>query len=127
MGVMQGKAFDATNFAKYGHTLETSEDFEYRINKWWSRTLQTFSALQDRVPPYNVLIVTHGGLIRTLVRTLVGSRKLTIAPGVATDTICLNVSITQIEIDGSGKGVVIRYGDTSHLITKAVENNADEI
>lgn len=127
MGMMQGKVLDATSFAKYGDTLEKSEDFAYRINKWWSDTLQKFSALQDRVPPYNVLIVSHGGWIQTLVRTLVGSRKLTIALGVTIDTRCLNVSITRIETDGNRKGVVVQYGDTSHLITKAVENNVDVI
>lgn len=127
MGDLQGKVFSSEAMSKYSHTMERSEDFAVRASKWWSTTLQRLSELQaHQEQPYNVLIVSHGGWIQTLMRTLVNSRKLKVAKGVAINS-CLNVSVTTIETDGNRKGVVVKYGDVSHLITKAVASNADEL
>jgi broad specificity phosphatase PhoE len=107
--------------------MEKTELFAGRTIKWWNASiLQYLSNLPARDTPYEVLIVGHGGWIGTLVRTLVNSRKLKIAEGIAIGK-CLNVSVTRIEMEDNRNGTVTKYGDISHLVGKVVQTNADEL
>lgn len=126
MGNLQGKVYSPGVMTQHSASTERPADFAGRAIKWWNSTLQSLSSLPERDLPYRVLVVSHGGWIQTLVQTLVNSRKLRVATGVVIRS-CLNVSITTIEMGGGRKGVVVKFGDISHLITKAVTRNADEL
>ena len=135
MGDLQGKPLlpaatlseNPTTMQSENSSIEKTELFAGRTIKWWNTSiLQYLSNLPARDTPYEVLIVSHGGWIATLVRTLVNSRKLKIAEGIATGK-CLNVSVTRIEMQDNRNGTVTKYGDISHLVGKVVQTNADEL
>jgi broad specificity phosphatase PhoE len=109
-------------------SIETSESFVGRALEWWNNSvLQYLSTAPARDTPYQILVVSHGGWIGTLVRTLVNSRKLRTAEGIALGK-CFNVSVTRIEMTDDRDGRVTKYGDISHLVSKRVETiNADEV
>lgn len=132
---MQGKSAQALEGVKLvvsaDNTLESSPFFAARAVTWWNRTiLQRTESLPQENRPYHILVTSHGGFIATLVQTLIQSRKLRCAPGVVIWR-CVNSSVAVIEVDETQKGVVIQYGDASHLedakLEGAVESNADEI
>lgn len=85
----------------------------------------SLSSLQTNTTS-NVLVVSHGGVIGTLAVGLLGSRKLRCAKGVAVGR-CMNASISVVEVDENGKGVLVSFGDTTHLDGELVEVNVDEM
>jgi broad specificity phosphatase PhoE len=127
MGDLQGKAVTPTTLASQNSSIEKTEQFANRAVKWWNTLiLQYLSALPARDTPYQILVVSHGGWIGTLVRTLINSRKLMKADDITIGK-CLNVSVTKIEMEDNRNGTVTKYGDVSHLVGKFVETNADEL
>ena len=76
--------------------------------------------------PAHILAVSHGGLIGSLVKDLVGSRKLQAAEGVGVG-MCFNASISVIEVYGDRKGLLVSYADTTHLNVNLVQENADVV
>jgi len=105
-------------------SIEKTELFAGRAIKWWNTSiLHYLVTLPARETPYEILVVSHGGWIGTLVRTLVNSRKLK-AEGITIGK-CLNVSLTRIEMEDNQNGTVTKYSDVSHLVGKFVETNAD--
>jgi len=130
LGDLQGKAITspiAKLSSSENPSIETTELFGSRTVKWWNGyILQYLSNLPSRDTPYGILIVSHGGWIGMLVRTLVNSRKLRTATGIAIGK-CLNVSVTRIEMEDNRNGIVTKYGDTLHLVGKYVQDNADEL
>lgn len=124
MGDLQGKPI--SKFPDTS-TMEKTEEFYGRAVEWWNLSIIHYLASQPaRDRPYDILVVSHGGLIGILLRTLINSKKLRRAEGVSIGK-CFNVSVTIIEMDDDEKGTVIKYGDISHLIRKVVETNADEV
>ena len=114
-------------------TVEPASSFAQRLSKWWNETiLQSVlskARQEEEEEEPNVLIVTHGGVIGTLVRNLLGSRKIRAAAGVVVVE-CKNASVTVIELHcGSGQGILTRYGDVAHLVDRdgLVETNVDEL
>jgi broad specificity phosphatase PhoE len=129
MGDLQGKAVSPIALPSENRSIEKTELFASRAVKWWNiSVVQYLSNLPTRDTPYQLLVVSHGGWIGMLVRTLVNSRKLRTAKGIAVGR-CLNVSVTRIEIDSEDNrnGTVTKYGDVSHLVGNFVETNADEL
>lgn len=127
MGDLQGKAMSSTTMPSKNSSIEKTEQFTSRAVQWWNTLfLPYLSALPARDTPYQILAVSHGGWIRTLVRTLINSRKLMKADDIAIGK-CLNVSVTKIEMEDNWNGTVTKYGDISHLVGKFVETNADEL
>lgn len=127
MGNLQGQAISPNAITSGNLSIETTELFAGRAVKWWNNSvLQYLSALPARDAPYEILVVSHGGWIGTLVRTLVNSRKLSVAEGIAIGK-CLNVSVTRIEMEDNRNGTVTKYGDISHLVGNWVETNVDEL
>jgi broad specificity phosphatase PhoE len=123
MGDLQGKK--NSRFSDHS-SIEKTELFYSRAVSWWNTSiLQYLGDLPTRKDPYNVLIVSHGGWIGTLVRTLINSRKLKTKEGVFVGN-CFNTSVATIEIETNGTATVVKYGDISHLIRKVVEVNSDE-
>ncbi|KAI0672863.1 phosphoglycerate mutase-like protein [Trametes maxima] len=121
--------------------LEPVAEFTARSAQWWGATIARhaqrkaaeLSALRaasaqdsdgDAFEPVHILAVSHGGLIGTLVTNLIGSRKVHAAEGVTIGR-CFNASISVIEIEEDGKGVLISYADTTHLDDDLVQDNAD--
>ncbi|KAI9065381.1 phosphoglycerate mutase-like protein [Trametes sanguinea] len=126
--------------------LEPINTFTSRSMKWWNDTIarhvQRRSALlnaglgsrpvigvdgeQDgrEFEPVHILVVSHGGLIGTLVTNLVGSRKVAVAEGVEIGR-CFNASISVVDVEESGKGVLVSYADTTHLSMEVLQENAD--
>ena len=105
--------------------MEGKESFIARSVNWWDTSLLRYlSSQQARNKPYHILVVSHGGLIGTLIRTLVKQKRLRMAQGVLVGK-CFNVSITRVEMDDSVTGTVVKYGDISHLIGKVIETNVD--
>ena len=100
--------------------------------KWWKTTILAYVAsLPDAVAEsadadtvVRVLVVSHGGFIKVLVRALVGGRHAQCAPGVDTGSPCVNTAVCEVEMEGK-KGIVLRYGDVSHLTVQAEQSNAD--
>ena len=74
--------------------------------------------------PIHILAVSHGGLIGSLVSNLLGSRKVRAAEGVSTGW-CYNASISVIDVEENGRGVLISYADTTHLDGDVLQHNAD--
>ena len=75
--------------------------------------------------PVQILAVSHGGLIGTLVTNLLGSRKLREGEGVVVGR-CFNASISVVDLYEDGKGVLVSYADTTHLnVDLVVKENAD--
>lgn len=122
--------------------------FSARVTGWWTAILHDLSVhwQSDTIaaPPdadqsdplsQHILVVTHGGVITTLVNTLVGGKLLRCASKVQLGK-CFNASITVIEVpvgmqirsDGSQDQVLVQYSDTSHLTgMKVVAKNADVV
>ncbi|KAF8891243.1 phosphoglycerate mutase-like protein [Infundibulicybe gibba] len=131
MGELQGKVVLPTEWANITptgtSTIETGTNFNARAIGWWNRwVLQYIRSLEKRDDPYNVLVVTHGGFINTLVRGLVDSRKARYGKGVTMKK-CVNCSITVIEVAASNKGIIVQCNDASHMAVSVVKANADEI
>ncbi|KAF9469299.1 phosphoglycerate mutase-like protein [Collybia nuda] len=134
MGDMQGKSAQALKGVRLvvstDRTVESGPFFAARAVTWWNRTiLQRTESLSQEDHPQHILVTSHGGFIATLVQTLIQSRKLNSAPGIVIWG-CVNSSVTIIEVNEKQKGVVIQYGNTSHLeganLDNVVEENVDE-
>ncbi|KAI0807774.1 hypothetical protein C8Q74DRAFT_1229241 [Fomes fomentarius] len=133
--------------------LEPIVDFMARSVKWWNEsilrhvqrnaselesklkllsaqapeptnTAADISGLELDFEPVHILVVSHGGLIGSLVTNLIGSRKVRAAEGV-TISRCFNASISVVELYPDGKGVLLSYADTTHLNGDLVQDNAD--
>lgn len=133
MGDLEAKKFSKGMRLAFANddTVEPASSFMQRLSKWWKETILQSAVSKTRQggeEGVNVLIVTHGGVIGTLVRNMLGSRKIRAAAGVVVVK-CKNASVTVIELDcGSGKeGVLTRYGDVAHLLDGLVETNVDEV
>ncbi|KAF7322318.1 Phosphoglycerate mutase-like protein [Mycena chlorophos] len=113
-------------------TIENTVAFSARTSGWWKRAiLQRTLSLPPREEPYNVLVVSHGGAIGTLVRGLIGTERAVLAAGVQISSL-KNVSITLLEVEKEKKpALVVKYGDVSHLEgdleSVLVRGNVDEV
>jgi len=131
MGGMQGKTVQTRLQAgSADQTIESGAFFAARAESWWIKYILEGTALLPRKSePYHILVTTHGGFIGTLVRSLVHRRKASCASGVVVQR-CLNSSVTIIDVDYMGQGVIVQFGDTLHLNDfgqGTVEDNVDEV
>jgi len=132
MGALQGKVWE--NKAQAcglgdDKTMESGAFFAARAESWWFQyILDATASFPRKDGPYHILVTTHGGFIGTLIRTLLRRKKARWAEGVVAQR-CLNTSVTIIEIDMAGQGLIIQSCDVTHLEGlmegKAVEDNAD--
>ena len=104
-----------------------------RAYAWWGEAVMPWVKAQDTAGPgdasvegrRDVLIVSHGGLIGTLLQALRSETAMRVDKGVQL-TKCMNASITTIVIDSrSTTGNLTRYSDVSHLAGPMVEENVD--
>lgn len=129
MGELQGKLLLPSARLVTDNTIETGTAFTTRATSWWNqRALHRTASFPPRDTPYHILVVTHGGFIRTLVKNLIQSRKARCDEGVVIWK-CFNSSVTIIEVGNDRKGIIMKYADISHLgaMADVVESNADEV
>lgn len=106
---------------------EQASDFAARAITWWDEIIVPYATHplpEDRTDPWNILVVSHGGFIGTIVTNLIGRGRMRCADGVIIGR-CWNGSLTEIELGEDEKATVVRYADISHLTEGAVEENAD--
>ncbi|CAL1705573.1 unnamed protein product [Somion occarium] len=128
MGDLQGRRLSELRNTSPAN-VESVSDFSKRAVRWWNSIVQrhVLSVQQEELEtPLNILVTTHGGLIRILLQGLIGSRKLRWGQGVKLGR-CLNASVTVINLEGNGKGEVVSFADTTHLNVELVEVNADTV
>ncbi len=72
-------------------------------------------------------MVSHGGFISTLVKTLLARGKMTGSEDHKGLWKCWNCSVTTIDIEKDGTARLVRYGDISHLDGKfkVIDSNVD--
>jgi len=132
MGEYQGKAMTKGMklAARNDSTVEPADDFISRVVSWWTETLQRIADAEARETPYHILVTSHGGVIGTLVKTLIQSGRAKLTKGVVIWR-CYNASITILEVEHDKKATVLQYSAVDHLMTKkaaaVVETNADEV
>ncbi|KAF9446338.1 phosphoglycerate mutase-like protein [Macrolepiota fuliginosa MF-IS2] len=126
MGELQGQVSGKTRLSGQDSEVETGPAFAKRAMAWWRKEVVEYTAsLPPRTNPYNILVVSHGGFIGTLMRSLIQSGGLRPEKGVVVGH-CPNASVSLIEWSGR-KGKLVQYGDASHLSTGPLGHNADEI
>ena len=151
MGDMQGKTISAWR-GPLPQDMEPAAAVAQRADQWWKSVVVRYvhsvvgrSRARERqepngpfagedevnpepVVPQAILVVSHGGLIRSLLQGLIGSRKVKWGDGMDADQSlfqCANASVTVIEIDRSGKGTLVLFADTAHLDSELVDGNVD--
>lgn len=137
MGELQGTPVfrDWKKAIKGGESLE---DYKHRTQNWWTTSLLpcALSSFSEVGEQRNILVMSHGGFITTLVRELLASGQLECANDIVMGQ-CFNTAVAVIEVHGRkvegekltiGKAVLVKYGDVSHLGTEEVrESNWDEL
>ncbi|KAM6500350.1 phosphoglycerate mutase-like protein [Amanita muscaria] len=113
MGNLQGKEWAFKMAGPVDETIERSDVFIKRINRWWEKHLASLPPKPDETA-HEMLVVSHGGVIGTLVRSLIRQQRLKCGQGVLV-LACQNTSVSVIEVEMDGKGVVKEYGNVSHL------------
>ncbi|KAJ3980134.1 phosphoglycerate mutase-like protein [Lentinula detonsa] len=107
-------------------TAESVASFLDRALSWWdTEIIAKFAATPGNVP-HEVLVVSHGGFISSLVKNLISSGRVLAGPEQVANWTCLNLSITTIVVQEGSKPTLASYSDTSHLKTEElVQYNAD--
>jgi probable phosphoglycerate mutase len=126
MGYFQGRVWekDKGQIIKNGKRKETEEpesaqSVKERAIKWWNETIVGTTAS-------HVLIVSHGAWIRLLVRGLLEDRAIHAGLGVTAGR-CLNTGVSIVRVPRErGRGELVQYGDVTHLVDAAAEENGDE-
>src|SRR5919198_87233 len=118
-GELDGRPFEELREA-YAHLLEADENGEIEDFVWpsgesrsgfTSRVLRVINGIARRHPGRAVGVVTHGGVIATLLTILHGESAANWRKWVVP-----NASLSEILWDAStGTGALIRHGDASHL------------
>ncbi|TDL24966.1 phosphoglycerate mutase-like protein [Rickenella mellea] len=107
--------------------LEKMPAFTARILSWWQESivkpLSNLPAGQEE----HVLVVSHGAFIATLVRGLAYSEWIP-REGVNGRLVCLNTSVTTLEMGDDKKWRLVKYADVSHFLKPelAVQINYDD-
>lgn len=102
---------------------ETEREFVKRVKQWWDGFISEFAAQQPNADgkPREAIVVSHGGVIKTLLRHLIQKRRLSCANGVSLGK-CGNTSVSIVEMGADGSGVLALYGDASHLAERGSDN-----
>ncbi|KAJ3760805.1 phosphoglycerate mutase-like protein [Lentinula raphanica] len=107
-------------------TAESVASFLKRALSWWDTDIVAGSTNTPGKTPHELLVVSHGGFISSLVKNLISSGRVEAEAGQVTNWTCLNLSITTIEMEKGLKPRLVRYSDISHLETEElVQYNAD--
>lgn len=131
MGVMEGRKYGRSSMTTRAtwsdEGAETPNDFKGRGFAWWEELVQMLLGLKDRDEPYNVLAVSHGGFIGTLVRQLIQTQNVRNERMLVVQRTLLNCSISLIELNDDGEGLLVKYSDVEHMNDGAglIQDNVD--
>jgi len=138
MGELQGEIGPSKKSAP---SLETTPALIARCQTWYTRSIMHYmlSRIKQGLPkeePQNILVVSHGGWITTLLSTLVAMQVVMCGKGVQFGR-CLNTGVSIVEYTGetAGRngflmGTLVQYSNIEHLKDKDLryqEVNADEL
>lgn len=113
--------------------MEPAEKVVARVLQWWDdEVLTLIPTTSTPDTTINVLMVSHGALINTLLLTaLVKHRGYRCSAKVVLGTLYNTaVSIVDVTGRGTGEGDLVQYADISHfkeLVEGYVEKNVDEV
>ena len=120
LGNLQGNGIELLRSGRLEHmlddTAESADQFAGRTVQWWNQTIVPLARtkiLPSTGPPQHILVVTHGGVIRTLLQSLTVGKNVTGESVVIGK--CSNSSITIVDTESNGKGRVVQFNDTAHL------------
>jgi 2,3-bisphosphoglycerate-dependent phosphoglycerate mutase len=133
LGRLEGQPLSARrSITGVDETAESVETFSRRTEAWWDKeivnklTVALEQPIESTRAPLQILLVSHGGFISSLVKILISSGRVRPPDEPITNWTCFNVSITTIELEQTGKGQVVKYSDISHLdSSKLLHANAD--
>jgi 2,3-bisphosphoglycerate-dependent phosphoglycerate mutase len=118
-GELDGRSFEELK-AAYAHLLERDEDADAEDFVWPSgesrsgftaRVQRVIGHISRRHPGAAVAVVTHGGVIATLLAQLHGESAARWRKWVVP-----NASLTEVLWDpATGRGALLRHGDAAHL------------
>ncbi|KAG8910334.1 hypothetical protein FRC00_008374, partial [Tulasnella sp. 408] len=132
LGDMQGKHGSSMRGTGVPANAESGWALVTRCLAWWDSTIVPLTRSKDISSPINVLVVSHGAWIGTMVRSGLASRNYRGQDKFGMPL--FNCSVTTVRVDERGKsGEVVKYGDISHLLLakkdgkweKPKANNAD--
>jgi len=125
---------------KSAPSTETMPEFSARCLAWYTRSIENYmiSTVKEGVPmdlqPHNILVVSHGGCVLTLLTALQAKGAVTCREGVEIGY-CLNTGVSVVEYTDipSGEerplvGTLVQYSGVEHLARKnltPLEINAD--
>lgn len=132
MGELEGKPVGVM-LGRAPRDMEPISEMTERAYGLWCEAVMPWVEAQDAAGSggawvegrKDVLIVSHGGLIGTLLQALRSEAGMRVVKGVQL-TKCMNASITVIEVDArTAEGKLTRYSDVAHLAGPMVEENVD--
>ncbi|KAF9227768.1 phosphoglycerate mutase-like protein [Gyrodon lividus] len=135
MGELQG---EITPSKKPAPSLETTPALIARCQAWYTRSIVHYmtSRIKQGLPlgePQNILVVSHGGWITTLLTTLVANDVVTCGKGAVIGH-CVNTGVSIVEYTvGENRSLVgdlVQYSDIEHLRDEDLrhqEVNVDEL
>ncbi|KAF8350534.1 phosphoglycerate mutase-like protein [Amanita rubescens] len=129
LGDLQGMQMWSRRAMVINEKAETVEEFTKRVIKWWDGFILESSSLLPKADgtPHEIIVVAHGGVIKTLLRNLLKQDRLSCAEGVNLGK-CGNTSVSTVEVGADGRDVLTLCGDISHLAESSGEDNlVDEI
>ncbi|CCM00009.1 uncharacterized protein FIBRA_02034 [Fibroporia radiculosa] len=131
LGDWQGHKLD--NRGSPPANIEPLTDFTLRAARWWTDTIiarvvsmrSESDGRKGQIEPSCALVVSHGGYISRLIEGLALTGRIKYAGDVKVNTKCWNASISVVDVDEYGQGVLIAYSDTTHLKGGFIDGLAD--
>lgn len=132
LGDMEGKHGSLMRRGGVPANAESGEALTARCLAWWDSTIVALARSKDIPSPINVLAVSHGAWIGTMIRRGLTSRNYRGRDKFGGPL--FNSSVTLVRVDeGGNTGEIVKYGDISHLLLakkdgrweKPDANNAD--
>ncbi|KAH7874826.1 histidine phosphatase superfamily [Lentinula edodes] len=127
LGRLEGKHLsERRNQTGVDEMAESVASFLDRALSWWDTDIVEGLTGTPRKVPREVLVVSHGGFISSLVRNLISSGRIEAEPEQVTNWTCFNLSITTIDFEEGIKPRLVSYSNISHLeAEELVQYNAD--
>ncbi|KAJ3809892.1 phosphoglycerate mutase-like protein [Lentinula lateritia] len=127
LGRLEGKHLsERGNQIGVDETAESVASFLERALSWWDTDIVKGLTGTPGKVPREVLVVSHGGFISSLVRNLISSGRIEAEPGQVTNWTCFNLSVTTIDLEEGIKPRLVSYSNISHLEAEGlVQYNAD--
>jgi len=128
MGTLQGKTFKKGEKLILNDSVEKGAVFTQRTMQFWDEILIPSVQKIRRNTPSNILVVSHGGFIGTLVRAAMNDKGVVPASEIKIDW-CPNTSLTTIEIRDDSSSVLHTFGDVSHVTERerVIVGSLDEL